>query len=233
MSGKTTAEPRILLIEDDVDVAASLAEYLEARDLRVDFVYSLGDARKALTSSSLDVIVLDVQLPDGNGVEFCRHLHERNALPAPVLFLTARGRLEDRLAGFEAGAVDYIVKPFEPAELLARIHAVGRRPGLGNFRDMIEAGSFTLECNTGLLRRGSAHLRLSKSALLIAQMLMEHAPGIVGRDRLSDGIWEGKVPESDPLRAHIRTLRSALRDAFNCDPVKAVRNLGYVWDESL
>ena len=232
MSGKSTPEPRILLVEDDVDVAASLAEYLEARDLRVDFVYSLSDARRFLASSSPDVIVLDVQLPDGNGVEFCRHLHERNALPAPVLFLTARGRLEDRLAGFDAGAIDYIVKPFEPAELLARIYAVGRRPGLGKFTDLIEAGSFTLERNTGLLRRGSTHLRLSKSTLLIAQILMDHAPGIVGRDRLSDRIWGGNVPESDPLRAHIHTLRSALRDTFDCDPVKAVRNLGYVWDES-
>lgn len=232
MKDAASQQPRILLIEDDVDVAASLADYLEARDLRVDFVYSLGDARQALASSSPDVIVLDVQLPDGNGIDFCRRLFERDALPAPVLFLTARGRLEDRLAGFEAGAVDYIVKPFEPAELLARIHAVGRRPGLGRFKDLLEAGSFALECNTGLLRRGETHLRLERSALLITQMLMESAPGIVGRDQLSDRIWEGNVPESDPLRAHIHTLRSALRDTFHCDPVKAVRNLGYRWDES-
>lgn len=224
---------RVLLVEDDVDIAASLAEYLEARDLRVEFAYSISDARRALSGSSPDVIILDVQLPDGNGVEFCRHLSERDALPAPVLFLTARGRLEDRLAGFEAGAVDYIVKPFAPAELLARIRAVARRPGLGRFKDLVEVGSFVLESNTGLLRRGSKHLRLSKSALLIAQTLMEGAPGIVGRDQLSDRIWGSDVPESDPLRAHIHTLRSALRGSFDCDPVKAVRNLGYRWDEGL
>lgn len=224
---------RVLLVEDDVDIAASLAEYLEARDLRVEFAYSISDARRALSGSSPDVIILDVQLPDGNGVEFCRHLSERDALPAPVLFLTARGRLEDRLAGFDAGAVDYIVKPFAPAELLARIRAVVRRPGLGRFKDLVEVGSFVLESNTGLLRRGSQHLRLSKSALLIAQALMEGAPGIVGRDQLSDRIWGSDVPESDPLRAHIHTLRSALRRSFGCDPVKAVRNLGYRWDEGL
>ena len=225
-------KPRVLLVEDDIDVAASLADYLEARDLPVDFAYSLGDARRVLASSSPDVIVLDVQLPDGNGIAFCRDLHLRDALPAPVIFLTARGRLEDRLAGFDAGAVDYIVKPFEPAELLARIFAVGRRPGLGRFKDIVEAGSFLLECNTGLLRRDDAHLRLQKSGLIIAQTLMEAAPGTVGRDRLSDRIWNGDVPESDPLRAHVHALRVQLRDAFGLEPVKAVRNLGYRWDES-
>lgn len=232
MTETAALQPRILLVGDDIDVAASLADYMEARDVPVDFAYSLGDARRALASSSPDVIVLDVQLPDGNGIAFCRDLHLREALPAPVIFLTARGRLENRLAGFDAGAVDYIVKPFEPAELLARIFAVRRRPGLGRFKDMLTAGSFVLEWNSGLLRREGAHLRLRKSSLIITQTLMEAAPGTVGRDQLSDRIWNGDVPESDPLRAHIHALRVHLRDAFGCDPVKAVRNLGYRWDES-
>ena len=212
-------------------MAASLAQYLEARGLRIDFAYSLQDARHPLAVRTPDVIVLDVELPDGNGIDFCRHLSEHGSLPAPVLFLTARGTLEDRLAGFKAGAVDYIVKPFAPAELLARIDAVHRRPGLGPYKEMIEAGSFTLESNTGLLRRGDAHLQLKKNALLIVQSLMERVPGTVSRDQLSDRIWEGKVPDSDPLRAHIHSLRTQLRETFDCDPVKLVRNLGYRWDD--
>lgn len=233
MTAQAALKPRVLLVEDDIDVAASLADYLEARNLPVNFAYSLGDARWALACSSPYVIVLDVQLPDGNGIAFCRDLHQRGALPAPVIFLTARGRLEDRLAGFDAGAVDYIVKPFEPAELLARIFAVGRRPSLGRFSDTIEVGSFVLECNTGLLRREDTHLRLQKSGLIITQTLMEAAPGTVGRDKLSDRIWDGNVPESDPLRAHVHALRVQLRDAFGLEPVKGVRNLGYRWDECL
>lgn len=233
MTTNSPQGPRLLLVEDDIDVAASLAQYLEAREVRIDFAYSLQDARQSLAVRTPDVIVLDVELPDGNGIEFCRYLSEHKSLPAPVLFLTARGRLEDRLAGFEAGAVDYIVKPFEPAELLARIEAVNRRPGLGPYKDLLKAGSFTLESNTGLLRRGSAHLRLKKSALLIVRSLMENVPGTVSRDQLSDRIWEGDVPDSDPLRAHLHSLRTELRGTFDCDPVKVVRNLGYCWDDSL
>ncbi len=173
---------------------------------------------------------MDVELPDGDGIAFCRDIANEGALPAPVLFLTARGRLEDRLEGFAAGCVDYIVKPFEPAELLARIRTACRYAVSRPYRDVLEAGPFALERATGRLRRGNANMAMQKSALRIVEALMEAAPGTVGREQLNDRLWDGDIPESDPLRAHIHALRGRLRSAFGCDPVVTVRNLGYRWD---
>lgn len=220
---------RVLLIEDDFDVAAGLSEYLEARGVRVDFAYSLRDARQSLREADPDILLLDVELPDGDGIDFCRRIAEEGGLPGPVLFLTARGDLEDLLAGFAAGGADYIVKPFEPAELLARIRAAGRQSAARSFRDPLVAGAYVLERTAGLLHRADRSLHLQKSGLCIVSALMEASPGTMGRDRLSALLWDGETPESDPLRAHIHGLRRALKHAFGANPIVTVRGRGYRW----
>ena len=224
----TRAPPtiRVLLIEDDFDVAAGLAEFLEPRGVYLDFAYSAGEARTALTGGEFDVVILDVQLPDGNGVELCRQL-KAGGLGTPVLFLTARGRLDDKLAGFEAGGVDYVVKPFAPAELYARIRALAQQAERSGLRSRIEAGTFVLERETGLLRSGPASVALQASGLRIVEALMEASPGTVPRERLCRRLWGDDIPESDPLRMHIHALRTLLRSSFGRDPVVTVRGLGY------
>ena len=220
---------RVLLIEDDFDVAAGLAEFLEPRRIQLDFAYSVNQARTALRGGDFDLLVLDVQLPDGNGVELCRQL-KAEGFGVPILFLTARCGLEQKLAGFSAGGVDYVVKPFAPAELHARIRAVACRYGTIVGRNHIEVGSYILEPETGLLRSGSASIALGAYALRIVEQLMNASPGTVTRERLNRLLWEGEVPDSDPLRMHIHALRSSLKAALKRNPVVTVRGLGYRFD---
>ncbi|WFL77790.1 response regulator transcription factor [Altererythrobacter arenosus] len=220
---------RVLLIEDDFDVAEGLSEYLETHEVEVDFSYSLGDARRCLSETDPDIILLDVELPDGDGIAFCRAIADEGHLPAPVLFLTARSHLDDRLAGFAAGGLDYIVKPFEPAELLARIRAALRRTATKRLDDRLDAGEYALNRTTGLLRRADREMHLQKSGLRIIGALMEASPGTVGRERLNALLWGDDTPDSDPLRAHIHALRRALKEALGSDPIRTVRGLGYRW----
>jgi DNA-binding response OmpR family regulator len=216
---------RVLLVEDDLDIAAGLGEYLEARGVAVDFACMAREARRLALDASFDVLVLDVQLPDGNGIALCRELKARG-LRSPVLFLTARGSLQDKLSGFDAGGVDYMVKPFEPAELLARIKALAEHiPHAGGL--LIRAGDFSLDPATALLTGPDGSLPLGATAVLILRRLMEASPGSVAREELNTLLWGATRPDSDPLRMHIYELRQALSTAFGSPLIDTVRGFGY------
>ena len=216
---------RLLLIEDDFDVAAGLGAYLEARGVAVEYAYTASAAMSRVTEKTFDLLVMDVQLPDGDGVALCREL-KRMGLRSPVLFLTARAALQDKLIAFDAGAVDYMAKPFAPAELLARARAlVSNIPTAGGAS--IRLGRYSLDPVSGLLSSGGKQLSLNRTALLILRRLMEVSPGTVTRDELHEVLWGGNTPDSDPLRMHIYELRQALRVTFGDPLIETVRGLGY------
>lgn len=216
---------RMLLVEDDLDVAAGIGAYLECHQVRVEFACTARSARALLREGTFDLVVLDVQLPDQDGLSLCREL-KRAGLASPILFLTARSGLKDKLQGFEAGAVDYLVKPFAPAELLARARAlVAHIPATGGIR--LRAGSYSLDFNSRLLVRGNCGLPLHHSGFCIVRRLMEANPGSVSRDELCDVLWSGATPESDPLRMHIHDLRRALHRCFGFPLIQTVRGVGY------
>lgn len=217
---------RLLLVEDDFDVSAGLSDYLASRGVSVEFSYSIRSALELALEREFDVAVLDIELPDGDGRDLCRSLRS-SGFSKPIIMLTARASLDDKLAGFDAGAVDYMVKPFAPAELQARIFALHRQIGLSNSEVSIEAFGFTLSPRTGVLRHGLQKMVLSGSALEILKVLIERSPGIAQREDLEELLWEGDVPVSDPLRMHIYELRKALFGAFGLQPIVTVRGAGY------
>lgn len=217
---------RVLLVEDDLDIAAGLGDYLAAHDLVVDFACNATQARARLLDGHFDVLVLDVNLPGEDGVSLCRALKQDLDFRLPVIFLTAYGGLDDKLRGFAAGALDYVVKPFAPAELLARLNAVALQAiGTGGLR--LRVGDYVLDPQRGLLERGRVHLPLHATGMAILRRLMRAHPGSVGKQALSEGLWGDEPPDSDPLRAHIYHLRQALQARFGEAPIVTVRGVGY------
>lgn len=224
---RTSERPlRLLLVEDDTDVSAGIGDYLCARGIVVDFAYTAAQAKARLSGSVFDMVVLDVNLPDEDGLTLCRTLKEGGGLRAPVLFLTARSALDDKLHAFEAGAMDYIVKPFAPAELLARVRAITTHvPASGGAQ--IAAGGYTLDLHGYRLQRGDTSLPLHASGFALLRCLMEVSPACVSRDELCALLWDGEPPDSDPLRMHIYQLRQTLLRRFGHALIATVRGVGY------
>lgn len=217
---------RVLLVEDDIDVAASLGDFLAARGLRVDFAYTAAQARLRVQGEAYDVFILDVNLPDGDGVALCREFKERWVLRQPALMLTARGELGDKLRGFEAGAIDYVVKPFAPEELLARLRAIASHvPGGGGA--CLRIDDYCLDLQGRTLSRGELRLSLTASAYVLLRSLMSAHPGSVSREALCALLWEDEPPDSDPLRAHILQMRRQFEALFGSPLIATLRGVGY------
>lgn len=219
---------RVLLVEDDLDVAAGLGDYLTLHGIDVDYAV---DARQAMhvARSPFDVLVLDLQLPGDDGITLCRRLKHELGVTAPVLFLTAQGALDAKLRAFSAGALDYVVKPFEPAELLARVRALASRATNARAAG-IAYGDYRLDVARHLLSRGETHLPLTALTTRLLQQLIDAAPGAVTRTALCDALWDGTPPDSDPLRAHVHQLRRQLQAAFDRPLIVTVRGVGYRFD---
>lgn len=214
----------MLLVEDDLDVAAGLVDYLDAHGIEADHALNAREAQARLLEGRFDLWLFDVQLPGEDGLSLCRRLKATQADGAPVLFLTARATLQDRLAGFEAGAVDYVTKPFEPAELVARIRALARHmPARSG--GWISVQDWRLDPQRGLLARGAGQLQLSASATRLLRCLFQASPGCVSRAELGEALW-GAPGEDDDLRTHLYALRRSLREAFGEAPIHSERGLG-------
>ncbi len=215
---------RVLLVEDDLDIAGGLLDYLAPLGIEVEHAASAREAGARLLEGRFDLWLFDVQLPGEDGLSLCRRLKSEHAATPPVLFLTARGSLQDRLDGFAAGAVDYVIKPFEPAELAARIRAlVSHVPRRGG--GWIEAGGFRLDPQRGLLERGETSLQMAASATRLLRRLMQASPGCVSRAELGEALW-GEAGDDDALRTHLYSLRRSLREHFGAEPLRSVRGLG-------
>lgn len=221
-----TARTRLLLVEDDLDLATGIGEYLAGHGLDVDFAYSAAQARQQVTAAAFDLLVLDVNLPGQDGIALCRELKHGMALTAPVIFLTARGALDDKLRGFDAGGVDYMVKPFAPAELLARIRAITAHIATSESVVLTVEG-YTLDLRSGRLSLGLHHLQLHAAGLVILRRLMQAHPRSVSRQRLCDDLWGDESPQSEPLRAHVYHLRQTMQMALGAAPITTVRGIGY------
>lgn len=219
---------RVLLVEDDLDVAAGIGDYLEAHGVRVDFAGSAGEAHARVAEAGFDLLVLDVNLPGRDGIALCRELRLGQGVATPAIFLTARGDLEDKLRGFAAGAADYMVKPFAPAELLARIraiHALAAAETRGG--PSLVAAGYTLDLQAGVLSHGTRQLQLHATGLAILRRMMQAHPRPVSRQSLSEGLWGDEPPGSDPLRTHVYLLRQALLEHFGEAPIHTERGIGY------
>ncbi|MEJ7808000.1 MAG: response regulator transcription factor, partial [Telluria sp.] len=189
---------RILIIEDNQDILANLYGFFEPRGHQVDSAPN-GYAGLALAGAhSYDVIILDVMMPGMNGVALCGKLRTELLISTPVLMLTARDTLDDKLAGFASGADDYLVKPFSLAELEVRLHALVRRaqpnPLAGT---TLRVGELVFNTATYRAERDGRALTLTKTGFILLKSLMQHAPHVVTREHLEFQIWGDHPPDSD------------------------------------
>ena len=219
---------RILIIEDNPDIVANLYGFFEPKGHHVDSALN-GYAGLALAGeNAYDVIVVDVMMPGMNGMELCRKLRAELLINTPVLMLTARDTLQDKLTGFDSGADDYVVKPFSMAELDVRLQALVRRSRhnvLASTTLQVDDLSF----NTATYRaaRGGRTLALTKTGFIILKCLMQNAPHVVTREDLEFQIWGDNPPDSDALRTHIHALRQTLDKAAPYPMLHTVPGIGF------
>jgi DNA-binding response OmpR family regulator len=217
---------RVLIIEDNPDIAANLGDYLEDHGHTVDFA---GDGITGLhlaVVNDFDSIVLDLALPGMDGLDVCRKLRSEAGKDTPVLMLTARDRLEDKLAGFETGADDYLVKPFELQEVEARLKVLAGRGRRRNSREL-KVGDLKYNMDTLNVSRGNEDIYLNPIGLKLLHCLMEASPNVVSRAELEMEVWGEEMPDSDSLRVHIHSLRSAIDKPFGSNMIQTRHGIGY------
>jgi len=217
---------RVLIIEDNPDIAANLGDYLEDHGHTVDFA---GDGITGLhlaVVNDFDSIVLDLALPGMDGLDVCRKLRSEAGKDTPVLMLTARDRLEDKLAGFETGADDYLVKPFELQEVEARLKVLAGRGRRRNTREL-KVGDLKYNLDTLNVNRGDQDIYLNPIGLKLLHCLMEASPNVVSRAELEMEVWGEEMPDSDSLRVHIHSLRSAIDKPFGSNLIQTRHGIGY------
>lgn len=217
---------RILLVEDNRDILANLADYLQLKGYSVDCAQDGLSGLHLAVTQPFDLIVLDVMLPGLDGYAVCRRLRDEARIVTPVIMLTARDTLDDRLLGFQSGADDYLVKPFALSELVARIEAVLRR-SQGNSQRCLEVGDLSYDLDSLEVRRAGQPIRLNPIGLKLLAVLMQRSPQLVRREALEDALWGDNLPDSDSLRSHIHQLRQAIDKPFARPLLHTQHGLGY------
>lgn len=221
----------VLIIEDNPDIAANLGDFLEDRGHTVDFA---GDGITGLhlaVVNDFDAIVLDLQLPGMDGLDVCRKLRNDANKDTPVLMLTARDRLEDKLAGFDIGADDYLVKPFALQEVEARLDVLSRR-GRQKSSRVLQVGDLKFNQDTLTVHRCGHEIELNPIGLKLLRCLMNASPNVVTRADLEKEVWGEEMPDSDSLRVHIHSLRAQLDKPFGSKMIQTRHGIGYRLMES-
>jgi DNA-binding response OmpR family regulator len=217
----------ILIIEDNADLAANLWTYLESKGHVID---AAGDGVTGLhlaIVNEYDVIALDLILPGLDGLELCRRLRIDARKTTPVLMMTARDTLGDKLKGFELGADDYLVKPFDLQELDARLSALARRAKPGSATRILQAADLTLDLDTLRVERAGQPIALTPTGMQILELLMRRPGCVVTRRELETALWGDLPPDSDALSYHIHALRRAIDKPFHGHLLQTVRSIGY------
>jgi DNA-binding response OmpR family regulator len=217
---------RILVIEDQPEILQNIADYLELKGYLVDCAYDgLGGLHLAVTQP-FDLIILDLMLPGMDGITLCQRLRQDARVQTPIIMLTARDSVDDKLAGFQAGADDYLVKPFSLPELHARVEAVLRR-GQAGLKNLLEVADLSYDMNSVEVSRQGKPLKLSPIGLKLLEKLMKRSPHVVRREVLEELLWGEDLPGSDSLRSHIHILRQTIDKPFNSPLLHTVHGIGY------
>ena len=218
---------RVLIIEDDLDIATNLYEFLEGRGCVVDMARDGVSGMHLAVSGEFDAIVLDLGLPGMDGLRLCSKLRREACLDVPVLILTARDVLDDKLTAFDCGADDYLVKPFALREVEARLKAlVARRRGRVVNRKMVH-GAIAFDPGNMAVSVDGRPVHLSRKCLLLLEMMMSAPNRVYSRAELEQALWGDEHPQSDSLRSHMHLLRRALTDASGASPIETVHGVGY------
>ncbi|MGK2913299.1 MAG: response regulator transcription factor [Porticoccaceae bacterium] len=217
---------RILLIEDNSDIALGISDYFEQKKHIVDAV---GDGVSGLhfaITRDYDVIVLDLALPGIDGLTLCDRLRKQASNWTPVLMLTARDTLDDRLRGFDAGTDDYLIKPFSLRELEMRIQALTRR-SQGGTSELLRVADLEMDLANYRVHRAGTSIALTRTEFQILEKLMRNPGRVVRRAQLEEATWGDNPPDGDALRVHIHHLRAAIDRDFTPPLLNTVRGVGY------
>ena len=222
---------KILLAEDEESIARALKLMLEKNKYTVDLVFNGADALEHIVSSEYDALVLDIMMPGMDGIEVLTAARARG-VAAPALFLTAKGEVEDRVAGLDAGADDYLPKPFAASEFLARVRALVRRSGAWT-PAVLSFGGVELDCNRYLLRANGGEVRLNNKEYQLMELFMRHPRQVFSTSRLMEKVWElDTESDMDVVWTYIGFLRRKLRQLGADAEIKTIRGAGYVLERS-
>jgi two-component system response regulator MprA len=223
---KSPAEKtRILLVDDDYRLLTTLSRGLSLRGFDVDTAESAGKALPLLEAYASDILILDVAMPGIDGVSFCRLIRDRFSLP--ILMLTARDDVADRVAGLEAGADDYLVKPFALDELVARINSLLRRFEMPA-RKTLAFQDVVLDCLRWVAFRGDQALPLTLTEFRLLEQLLTQPGNAVSRETLLDTVWRDEAqPDTNAIDVHVKNLRRKLEAGGRPRLVQTVRGIGY------
>jgi DNA-binding response OmpR family regulator len=218
---------RILVVEDHRDIAENIGDYLGPKGHEIDYAADGVTGLHLAVTHAYDVIVLDLMLPALDGISLCRKLREEAKRDTPVLMLTARDQLDDKIEGFRAGADDYLVKPFALKELEIRLEALRRRGTSAVTSRALKVGDLEFDPDTQVVKRGGKRLELNPSLRRLLGVLMTHTNRVVRRDELEATLWGEDRPDADVLRAHIYALRSIIDKPFERKLLHTVHGTGY------
>lgn len=221
---------KVLIVEDNMAISSNIADFFESRHVELDFAYDGKSAYQLAMQHMYDCIVLDIAMPRMDGLEVCRLLREHNDRHIPIIMLTARDTLDDKLKGFELGADDYLTKPFALEELYARVNALVLRHTSGRAK-VIELGEGNnrvhLDLTSKQATRAGVDIRLQPIPFEILRLLMEAYPRAVTRTELFDKVWAGEPTHSDVLRSHLYQLRKAIDKPFSTPIIATLHGVGF------
>lgn len=220
------AELSILLIEDNLTIARQLSEFFEGHNWVVDYASNGAQGIDLALTQNYDVIILDLNLPDIDGLKVCEQIKQQAKVNPPILMLTARDAFEDKAQGYGIGADDYVTKPFEFRELALRCQALARRHNLHQSHS-IEIGELFIEQNECIAKRQQQTLKLTNIGFKILLTLAKAYPQAVSRSNLIFRVWGDTPPDTDALRTHIYSLRNALDKPFKTSMLTTITNVGY------
>jgi two-component system alkaline phosphatase synthesis response regulator PhoP len=223
-----SASSTVLIVEDDADIAALIAHYLQKTGYGAEVISDGGRALARTKEWLPDLVILDLMLPGLNGLEICRALRADDRTAAlPIIMLTARGEESERILGLDVGADDYIVKPFSPSELMARVRALLRRTSPPPAKDQVlRCGPILVDLDRHTVENDGQAVRLTAKEFLLLQYLMEHRGRVLSRDRLLSDVWDYQYPgETRTVDVHVRRLREKL--PFLEKALVTVQQFGY------
>ncbi|NVK39194.1 MAG: response regulator transcription factor [Gammaproteobacteria bacterium] len=216
----------ILVVEDNREIAQNICDYLALQQHIVDVTHNGLHAIELLQSNTYDAIILDIMLPGMDGLTICETLRNKLHISTPVIMLTARDSLNDKLLGFDAGTDDYLVKPFALAELAVRLQALQRRSQPQKNRTL-NVADLTYNLDTLEVTREHKAIKLNPSCLKLLKLLMQYSPNVVEKQKLEQALWQDDLPDSNILKIHMHTLRSLIDKPFKHSIIETVHGVGY------
>ncbi|WP_426359442.1 response regulator transcription factor [Pseudocolwellia sp. HL-MZ19] len=215
----------VLVVEDNRALAANMIEFLEAYGFECDYADNGALGFKLAMNQSFNAIILDIMMPEKDGMTLCAELRQVG-VNTPVLILTARDTLDDKLQGFEAGADDYLVKPFDLPELVARVKVLTKRFGKSDTK--LNVFDLVMDIDLREVTRSGKKIELNKACWQILEALMKTYPKVVTRQQIEQIIWPDQLPDSDVLKSHIYKLRQVVDKPFGKSLIQTVRGVGLV-----